>query len=211
MPSICRSLTARSLCAISLALAGAAHAEEIAAPSNTFELSLGLGYGQGVGPVAAGLPRLQDLGDPGVTVLIDAGWRIDPRFLVGAYGEVSAFEGGSLAASDHATSVGAGVQGQFHVMPTARWDPWIGVGFGWRAFRATTDVGSYKLHGLDLARIRLGVDYRASPHVAIGPVLGVTLTEFLSEKHPGSEGYTDTTDRKVNTFVFAGLAGRFDL
>lgn len=34
---------------------------------------------------------------------------------------------------------------------------------------------------------------------------------FLSEKRPGSSGFNDTNDRKLNTFVFGGIAGRFNL
>ncbi len=205
--------TLRLLCAVALAMAGAAHAQEIAPPpGNSFELSLGLGYGQGLGSIGAGVPRLQDFGSAGGTFTIDAGWRIDPSFLVGGYGEVGAFDGGTMVNADHATTLAAGIQGQYHVLPGRTYDPWIGVGFGWRGYWANrSTIGTHKLQGLDLARVRVGLDYRVSPSVAVGPVLGVTLTDFLSEKRPGADGYTDTNDRKLNTFVFGGLAGRFDL
>jgi hypothetical protein len=205
--------TTRLLCAAALAMAGLARAEEVAPPpSNSFELSLGLGYGQGLGPVASGVPTLQEFGSAGATLTLEPGWRIDPNFLVGAYGEVSAFDGGTMANADHATSVAAGLQGQFHAMPGRKYDPWIGVGFGWRGYWASqSTIGTHKLQGLDLARVRIGVDYRVSPTVALGPVFGMTLTDFLSEKRPGASSYTDTSDRKLNTFVFGGLAGRFDL
>jgi len=205
--------SSRLLCAAAIALAGAARAQEVAPPPDgSFELSLGMGYGQGLGSVAAGVPQLQEFGSAGGTFSIDLGYRFDPRFMVGAYGEVGAFDGGSMLNADHATSVAAGVQGQYHVMPGRKYDPWLGVGFGWRGYYADRSLlGTHKLQGLDLARVRLGLDYRVSPGVAVGPVFGITLTDFISEKRPGSDSYTDTKDRKLNTFVFAGLQGRFDM
>jgi len=58
----------------------------------------------------------------------------------------------------------AGVQGNYHFLPSNEWDPWIGLGAGWRGILIDRDVG-----GTD------GVDYRlnsqfpflltpASPH-----------------------------------------------
>ena len=194
-------------------LAGAGHAravEPVAAPSNGFELSLGLGYGQGLGPVASRVPRLQELGGAGGTTVLNAGWRIDPRWEVGVYGEFGLFSSGDLP-GDKAYSAGAGVQGQFHLFPGDRYDPWVGVGFGWRGYWSDLNGGTYGLQGLDLARLQLGVDYRVTQAFAVGPVVGITLTDFLSAEPVGANGYDDTHDRKVNTFVFAGIGGRFNL
>ncbi len=203
----------RLISLIAFATAGIALAQEVAPPpNNSIELSLGLGYGQGLGPVGSEVPRLQEFGNAGSTLQLDMGWRIDPNFMVGGYGEASLFDGGSLLSSDHATTLAAGIQGQYHVMPGRKYDPWVGVGFGWRGYWASrSNIGTHKLQGLDLARVRVGLDYRVSPTVAVGPVFGITLTDFLSEKRPGASGYADTNDRKLNTFVFGGLAGRFNL
>ena len=207
------TVSCRLICVVAAACVGVASAKEVAPPpDNSFELSLGLGYGQGLGPVASGTPRLQELGNVGATFEIDAGWRINPSSMVGVYSELSYFDGGKLVNADHATSVAAGIQGQFHFIPGRRFDPWIGLGVGWRGYWGTlANNGTYKLQGIDFARLRIGLDYRVSPTLALGPVFGMTLTDFLSEKRPGANSYIDTTDRKPNTFVFAGLQGRFDL
>jgi hypothetical protein len=201
-----------AVCACLVASAGAVRAEEpLPAPSNRFELSLGLGYGQGFGPVAAGVPTLQGFGKAGGTLVLNAGWRIDPRWEAGIYGEYGLFASGSLPGSDHAMTTGAGVQGQFHVMPDTQLDPWVGLGFGWRGYWGHVDGNDYGLQGLDLVRLQAGLDYRLSSSLSLGPVVGVTLTEFLSSKPIGASGYDDTHDRKVDTFVFGGIGGRFDL
>jgi hypothetical protein len=188
-----------------------ARAEGVPPAPSGLELGLSVGYGQGFGPVGAGQPTLQGFGNAGGALELDVGWRIDPRWLVGAYGEVDLFDGGNLPGSDHATSVAAGLQGQFHLLPDQRLDPWIGLGFGWRGYWADFGNGTYGLQGLDLVRVRAGVDYRLSPNFSMGPVVGATLTDFLWSSPVGAGGYSRFYDNKLNTFVFAGIGGRFNL
>jgi hypothetical protein len=204
----------RLICIVLFSVGGVTSAQdsqELAPAARGLELSLGFGYGKGVGPVGAGVPTVQRLGDGGGTATLDFGWRLDPRWMLGAYGEFGVAAGNVGEIADSAKIAAAGIQGQFHMMPERRYDPWIGLGFGWRGYWADTDGGTYGLQGLDLARLRLGVDYRLSPGVAMGPVFGVTVTQFLSAKPSGSPGYSDVNDRKINTFFFGGLAGRFSL
>jgi hypothetical protein len=210
MHDILKKCGLRLLC-VCLVASGAARAQDLTPPSNTFELSLGAGYGQGFGPVAADVPTLQGFGKAGGTLVLNAGWRIDPRWEAGIYGEFGYFSSGVLAGSDHALTAAAGLQGQFHLLPAEQWDPWVGVGFGWRGYWGRLNGNDYVLQGLDLARLQVGVDYRLTRQFSVGPVAGITLTEFLSHKPIGANGYSDTHDRKVDTFVFAGLGGRFDL
>lgn len=201
------------VCTCLMASAVAARAEEAAPPppSNKLELSLGLGYGQGLGPVAAGVPTLQGFGKAGGTLILNAGWRFDPRWEAGIYGEYGYFASGDVPGSDHAQTVGAGLQGQFHVMPEAKLDPWVGLGAGWRGYWGRVNGSDYVLQGIDIVRVQAGLDYRLSSSLSLGPVVGATVTEFLSQKPIGASSYTDTHDRKIDTFVFAGLGGRFDM
>ncbi len=199
------------LCLCLTTAASASAQEPPPAPSNTFELRLAAGYGQGLGPVAAGVPTLQGFGKAGGTFMLDAGWRIDPRWEAGIYSELGIFGYGNLPGSDHGLTAAAGLQGQFHVLPGAQYDPWVGLGFGWRGYWGRVNGSDDGLQGLDLVRLQAGLDYRATRQLSVGPMVGITLTEFLSREPIGASGYSDTHDRKVNTFVFAGLGGRFDL
>lgn len=185
--------------------------DTLPAPTNTFELSLAGGYGQGLGPVAGDAPRLQDLGSAGGTVQLTAGWRFDPQWEAGIYGELGYFGSGNVPGSDHALSAAAGIQGQFHLLPALRYDPWVGLGVGWRGYWGRVSGSDYGLQGIDLVRLQAGVDYRLTSHFAVGPVAGITVTEFLSKEPIGASGYSDTHDRKLDTFVFAGIGGRFEL
>jgi hypothetical protein len=176
------------------------------------ELGVGTGFVRGHGPAAGGMmPDLQDLAGDGGTVRLDVGWRIDPRWMAGTYAEL-----GRLASGDHGTdgmtSVAAGIQGQLHLAPAARLDPWIGLGAGWRGLWLEHAAGgTHAMQGLDLARVQLGLDYRVSERLAVAPTLGLAVTQVLSEKAPGASGYSDVEDRKTGHLVFAGLSGRFDV
>lgn len=197
---------------LGLLAAGSARAEDgVAPPTNTFELSLGAGYGQGLGPVAGDAPRLQDLGNAGGTLTLTLGWRFDPRWEAGLYGEYGYFGSGNARGSDHAMTGAAGLQGQFHLLPAERIDPWVSLGAGWRGYWGRAGGNDYGLQGIDIVRLQAGVDYRLTSQFAVGPVAGITLTEFLSKKPIGASDYGDTHDRKLDTFVFAGIGGRFDL
>lgn len=56
-----------------------------------------------------------------------------------------------------------------------------------------------------------GEDYRVSPRFSLAPILGVSATELLKEKRSGATSYSNISDRKIGTFVFAGLSGRMDI
>ena len=48
-------------------------------------------------------------------------------------------------------------------------------------------------------------------HVAIAPVIGGSLSMFISQDSDMTTDLTEITDKKVNFTGFAGLSGRFDL
>lgn len=175
------------------------------------ELGVAIGYTRGHGAAAGGMmPELQDLAGNGGTVRVDVGWRIDPRWMVGTYTEVGRLAAGKQG-TDGMTSVAAGIQGQLHLAPAGRVDLWIGVGTGWRGLWLDHEVGTHVMQGIDLARVQVGLDYRVSERLAVAPVVGLSVTELLSEKRPGASGYSDVEDRKTGHFLFAGVSGRFDV
>jgi hypothetical protein len=175
------------------------------------ELGVGLGYSQGFGPIGASVPSVQGLTTAGGALQLDGGWRIDPRWLVGAYLEGTALAAGRDPGSEHATGLAAGLQGRFHLLPFAKTDPWVGVGFGWRGLWTPRGHERLGLHGLDLARLQVGVDQRVTGGFSIAPSVGVALSEFLSVKQVGSGSYAAIPSHKLNTLLFAGVSGRFDL
>lgn len=188
-------------------LATLARPEDVPGP---LEISVGTGYTRGIGPAGGMMPELQHLAGNGGALRLEVGWRIDPRWLVGAYWEGARFAHGHEG-TDGMTGGAAGVQAQLHVLPAARLDPWVGLGAGWRGLWLDHGRGTHAMQGLDIARVQVGVDYRVSRGLSVAPTVGVALTELLSEKRPGATSYMDIEDRKVGTFVFAGVTGRMDV
>ena len=185
----------------------------VAAPTNAVEIAVATGYTQGVGPVGGSVQHLEDLSSAGGVVELDAMYRINPTFAVGAYGSFSKYATGDhLSDQTDVFSATAGIQAAAHLRPERSVDPWVSLGSGWRGLWLSPQSGkNTSLQGFELARLQLGVDYRVNKDVAISPVIGGSLNMFVSEDSPMTTKYTEIADKKANFIGFAGLAGRFDL
>jgi hypothetical protein len=183
------------------------------APRNAFELQLGAGWGQGFGGIGTGQPAVDELSGAGGTIQLTLGYRVTPQFMIGVYGTGSQFSrGGSSLAGTDIRSATAGLQADFHFRPTRVIDPWVSLSTGWRGMWLTPDVGeNTSLNGLQLARVQIGLDFRASPGVAIAPVFGGDASMFLSQSGPGQVGFANVGSPRVNFFLFGGLQARFDV
>lgn len=185
----------------------------VAAPSNAFEIGVATGYAQGGGPVGGNLAHLEDIAGAGAAVELDASYRINPTFSVGAYGTFSRYATGDLVVGNpDVVGASAGIQAAAHLRPDRSVDPWVSLGAGWKGLWLNADQGkNTSLQGFDLARVQLGVDYRVTKDIAISPVIGGSLGLFVSQDSPMTTDFTEISDKKVNFTGFAGLAGRFDL
>lgn len=186
--------------------------EKTAGLYNALEISVGAGYTQGVGNVGSGVPSLTDSGGAGTSLELDVGWRIDPHFLVGVYGTGAWFSTGDAPGNAFNNwSATAGVQGNYHFLPGESYDPWIGLGTGWRGYWVNRPEGRDSRHGIDLARLQVGVDVPVASGIAISPFIGASATLFLTQQLAQESSFSDIQDRKVNVFFNAGVMGRFDL
>ncbi len=177
---------------------------------SALEIEVGTAYAQGVGSAAGGtMPTLQSLAGGGGALREEVGWRIDRRWMVGVYHENVLLAAGDVTGTDRVSGHALGLEGRLHLAPSARVDPWIGLGAGWRSLAIDHAGGTHELQGVDLARVQVGADWRLSRSFGVAPVLGVSVTEFLSEKRPGARDAMDLADRGVGAFLYAGVAGRF--
>jgi len=180
--------------------------------ANAFEVSLGFGYLQGFGDVGANVPSLTDTGSAGTSLELDLGWRIDPHFLVGAYGTGAWLSTGDAPGNAHNNwSATAGIQGNYHILPGASLDPWVGLGAGWRGYFVNRANGTDARHGIDFARVQVGVDVPVTSSVSISPFVGAATTIFLTQQLANQTSFSAIQDRKVGVFISAGVMGRFDL
>ena len=185
----------------------------VAPVRNAFEIAVGTGYSQGGGKLGGSLGNLEDISGPGGSVELDLGYRIIPQLAVGAYGTFSKYQhGDQIDSSTDVLGASAGVQAAWHVRPETSIDPWVSLGTGWRGLWLNPQSGKVtSLQGFELARLQLGVDYRITKDIAIAPVIGGSISTFVSQDSPMTTDYTEIQDKKVNFTGFAGLSGRFDL
>jgi hypothetical protein len=181
--------------------------------SNAVELRVATGYAQGVGNVGANMPSLTDTGTAGGEVELGVGYRLIPQLTLGVYGSGAAYGRGSqVDSSTSLYSATAGAEADWHFLPgRSEWDPWVSLGAGWRGYWLNDSQGTTSLQGWQIARLRVGVDFRIDKAVAIAPVIGADLTTFFTQSTPVSNGSTNIQSPNVNTFLFAGIQGRFDI
>jgi hypothetical protein len=149
---------------------------------------------------------------PGAAVELNAGWRINPSWLVGVYGTTAWFSTGSNPGNTlNNWSATAGVQGNYHFLPGEGFDPWVGLGAGWRGYWVNRPEGRDTRHGLDVARLQVGVDIPVTSGVNISPFAGATASLFLTQQLANETSFSNISSPNVNFFFTAGVMGRFDL
>lgn len=186
----------------------------LGAPANALELGLNLGYAQGFGDIGSER-RLRDVAGPGAGVGVKLVYRAVPKVglgLTSRYEQYTA-QGAEQGGAD-VRGVTLGAEASFHLAPFERVDPVISLGSGYRALWTAAPPGvrgGTVTHGIELGRLQAVIDVRMSDSVALGPTIGGGLNLFLWENTEGSTLGWEVPGRRVNSFVFAGLEGRFDL
>jgi len=190
-----------------------ASAKDLAPATHAVELTIGTGYEQGFGKFGSDQPSLTDLGTAGGAVQLGVGYRIIPQLTLGIYGSGAEFGRGSqVDPSTNIYSAAAGIQADWHFLPGGHeFDPWVSLSSGWRGYWLNQNAGNTSMQGIEIAKLQVGLDYRIDQVVSMGPVVGVDLSSFLTESTPESNGSRNISSPQVNTFLFAGLLGRFDI
>jgi hypothetical protein len=187
--------------------------ERVRAPRGAFELAVGAGYSQGTMSPAQGTGAT-DLTKAGGAFSLQLGYRMTPAFALNIFGEYDEFAPGNGLSTSAATRGGvAGVNATYHVLPYQRVDPWVRLGVGYRALWVTGDpnVADTMWHGFQFAKLEIGADLRTTEDVAIGPVIGADLSEYVWRNPAGDVGDQEISNKRVVPFVYAGLQGRFDV
>jgi len=186
---------------------------ELAPATHAVELTIGTGYAQGFGDVASGQPKLTDLAQAGGAVQTSVGYRVIPQLTLGVYGSGAMFSrADQVDSTTNVYSASAGIESDWHFLPSShQLDPWVSLSSGWRGYWVHNNQAETSLQGLQIARLQLGLDYRIDNAIAISPIIGADLSTFLSERTPTSGGFTNISNPNVDTFLFAGLQGRFDI
>jgi len=184
------------------------------APTNAFEIGIETGYTQPFGDFAARQKAsVSDVVSSGGLVELQLGYRLSPYLALGLYGSGAMFGlGNSTTSGSHIYSATTGAHADWHFRPFELVDPWVSLGSGWRGLwvNDANNVTS-STHGWDILRAQIGVDFRAAPQISLAPVVGATVTTFFTQQEGGSSSWQNISDPHANTFIFAGVAGRFDI
>lgn len=183
----------------------------VRAPANAFEIQVNTGYAQGFGPQVSATDNVGATGinRPGMGAGLGLAYRATPNASVGIVGSYSMANGAGGTDLRGAT---AGLDATYHANPYQRLDPFLSLGTGYRMLwqsREGATPDSFT-HGFQLARAAVGVDVRLTDDIAIAPTVGGDVNMFLWRNTTGTR--TQMIDNpKVNAFLFAGVAGRFDM
>jgi hypothetical protein len=187
--------------------------KRLAPATKAVELTVGTGYEQGFGKFGSGQPSLTDVGTAGGALQIGVGYRVIPRLTLGLYGSGAVFgRGDQVDPSANLYSTAAGFQADWHFLPGGHLlDPWISLGGGWRGYWIGANSGTTSIQGMEIAKLQVGVDYRIAQSISVSPVVGIDLSSFFTQSTPETNRFTNIPSPDVNTFLFAGMMGRFDL
>lgn len=205
-----------------LAIAGSASAQEsdagymrapVRGPRNALEIGISAGYTQGFGNLEAG-ERVGNTADAGAGFGLNIDHRVVPSFSYGVDASFQQFDvDDSVGGGADVRGMTAGAHGTFHLAPYQRVDPTISLGTGYRLLWQAPegDNNNILTHGIQLAKVNLGLDIRVSDSVALGPMAGADLNFFMWRNAEGTAGNARIEDTGVSTFVHAGVQGRFDV
>lgn len=99
-------------------------------------------------------------------------------------------------------TVFAGASTSYFFLPERRFNPWAGVGVGYR-YAGGDGVSS---GAIEIGRLILGTDVEVPGVLSMGPMIGFALDLFpMAARSEGGRGPT------LHGFGFAGLQARFDL
>jgi hypothetical protein len=199
------------------------------------ELGARLGYGVALGNVSGNAgDSLGNYVNGVVPIWIEAGYRLPhPNLSIGAYFQYGAgmvnstsanglsgfIQGGNCTSSGVSCSANLvmyGLQAHYHFMPGARFDPWVGGGFGMESFNASISSGSSSvgasLSAFDFLIVQAGGDFQPSRSFGVGPAAWFGLGQFgnLSVTRNGTTASGGINNTSIHEWLSLGLRGVFD-
>ena len=190
-----------------------------APPERTgFQLALRTGYMVPFGQVDQSL-SMGDAYSGQVPLMIDVGWKFIPQLFVGLYGGLGfggtsgqvASECNQIQATCLTASLRLGIEAQYFFLPAEKVNPWVGYGIGLEStgFSATANGQSASLAtaGWEFGHFMVGVDFRLSKDIGIGPLLDFSLGQYshAGVQAPGqSQQNYSISDQALHEWLLIG-------
>jgi hypothetical protein len=184
-----------------------------APPRTGFEVALRTGFSQPLGKI-----QPHDDGEmldyPGqIPAVLEVGARVTPHVFLGAYfGAGFGLEHSSNVSS---TALHIGAEVQYHFVPQAGADPWVGYGLGYESLSENDFDERYtRYDGFEFGHLMGGANFRVSPSFGLGPFLDASLGHYTSYHftYPGASSYYPDQDKSlsgmaVHSWVTLGVRG----
>jgi opacity protein-like surface antigen len=183
--------------------------EEPAQEESGFAIGGRLGYALPMGSLA----KDQGLGSNNslshwasgmVPIIADIGYRINKHIYVGGYFQFAFLTtsgdlcSGSNGCSSSGNDLRFGGSFRYNFAPDARFDPYIGGGFGYEILNLSRSAGSntenYTARGFEFLNVQLGGDFHVTPEFVIGPMVMMSVGQFGSYDHSQNNGGSESGD-----------------
>lgn len=180
-----------------------------------FRVGLRSGVGVPIGRAFASGTAMRDTISAYVPLRLDVGYRITPHFYVGVNGQLASLVSNACAGDMQCSGTNArfGVGGAYHLLPSRRIDPWLALGVGYETLSVsrTSDgrTADFTAQGVELVNVELGVDWRASRSLRLGPALSSSIGRYTQIAVNGARA-TDF-DTTAHAWVMLGVRGAFDM
>lgn len=229
-------MSARAFClaVATLMVAPAASAQQLvpAPTGRAIQIGLRVGYGVPFGKTGRTVSDLID-GDLSrsikgqIPIGVDVGYRITSHVDVGllfqyGFGRVGVASCNQSGVSCSTSDLVLGADAHFHPIPTASFDPWMGLGFGYERLDVSIDSGgqtvSARASGFEYVDVQLGGDVSVSPNIAVGPFVSLATGQYRTGRYVSvlRQGTTtslsqDITDRVFHEWLLFGVRGVYDI
>jgi outer membrane protein W len=185
------------------------------------EVGLRAGYGIPLGQALDGM-ALDNAYSNQIPLWLDAGYRFTPKIVAGLYAEYGFLSiadgtcGASADCSGH--DIHLGIEGQYRFLPSAQFDPWVGLGLGYEWATTSLKAGgadlTYTLRGFEFLNLQGGTDFKVTDQLGVGPFVSLALGQFTNVGGPGSGGISgsntgDIERKALHEWLVLGVRGTF--
>ena len=167
-----------------------------------------------------------------VPLWLDVGYRFNPALYAGAffqYGFAFVNESCDQGVTCSAHDIALGANLQYHTLPGATFDPWLGAGLGYE-FLTVNESGtsaslgstlpvdsSWRLRGIQFLILQAGGDFKATPNLAAGPFVNFALGQYSRwSSHETVGGAVqdqsgDLVNSALHEWLTFGVRGQYNL
>lgn len=186
-----------------------------------FGASFRLAYGIPAGKIAANTFDVGDIISGTLPLQLDLGYRFSRNFSAAFYGSFAPGfmndDGACYGGDCSGKVVRFGIEGIYHFTPRQQADPWLGVGIGYEWASLDWNGWGMGAHGWEFLNLQLGVDFRASREVAVGPFVSFSLSQYdratgyLVWDEGATTGTASIPEKALHHWIQLGVRCSFNL